>query len=93
MYLHVSNVWSYTSTPPYVFMVWFIKHRDKLKFDCLYENTRRSFTNCALDQVKRDEMISPYSTQSFVVKPERKRPLGRPRLRLGYSVKTDLKEA
>jgi len=33
----VNNVWSYTFTPPYVFIAWcLVKHRDTFTFVCLF---------------------------------------------------------
>jgi hypothetical protein len=39
----VKNVWHYTSTPQYIFMVWYlVKHRDNFTFTLLYPSTSRS---------------------------------------------------
>jgi hypothetical protein len=63
----VKNVWSYTSTPPYAFMVWcLVKHRD----------TKGNGTKRSLNMGRRENAF-----KILVEKPEGRRPLGKPRRR------------
>jgi len=42
----VKNIWSYDSTPPYVFMEWcLVKHWDNLAFSCSFNQMK---DKCAL---------------------------------------------
>jgi len=56
----IKNAWSYTSTPPYVFMVWYlVKHRDNFTFTF---SLLQSCINCAFQLFrlwKRRQRIPP----------------------------------
>jgi hypothetical protein len=54
----VKNVWSYTSTPQYVFIAWcLVKHRDNFTFTCVNTFDSVSHHIFLLEKVAHDKVV------------------------------------
>jgi len=55
-----NNAWYYTSTPPYVFMVWrLVKHRDNFAFICVCVSIALSTASQGTSSFVTDISVSP----------------------------------